>query len=168
MLNAGSLGIYGAELEAVWVPVTGLTLQAQVGLPERLLRRVHRGGAGPEQPVVIRDRSGDEPPFAPNWTARVGASYEFGLGDMGSLTLAADWHYRGEAWLSVDNRDVLTQDAFSLFNALATWQSPVADLACVGRHARTSRTRSTRPTPRSSRAWATSRPPITATRAPGS
>ena len=123
VLNAGSLGIYGAELETTWVPLTGLTLQAQVGFLNAYYGEFTEEVRGPNNTVVIRDRSGDEPPFAPNWTARVGASYEFGLDDMGSLTLAADWNYRGKAWLSVDNRDVLTQDAFSLFNALATWQS---------------------------------------------
>jgi iron complex outermembrane receptor protein len=123
VLNAGKLGIYGAELEAFWVPVTGLTLQAQIGYLNAYYGEFTDTVRGPTGKPVVRDRSGDEPPFAPNWTSRLAASYEFGLGDLGSLTLAADWQYRGEAWLSVDNRDVLTQDAFSVFNALATWQS---------------------------------------------
>ena len=123
VLNAGSLGIYGAELEAFWVPVTGLTLQAQVGYLNAYYGEFTELVRGPTGLPVVRDRSDDEPPFAPNWTSRVGASYQFGLGDMGSLTLAADWQYRSESWLSVDNRDVLTQGGFSLFNALATWQS---------------------------------------------
>jgi len=53
----------------------------------------------------------------------VGASYEFGLGRSRSLTLAADMMYRTKAWLSVDNREVLTQDSFALLNVLASWQS---------------------------------------------
>jgi len=123
VLNAGSLGIYGAELEAVWVPLTGLTLQAQVGYLNAYYGEFTDTVRGPTGTPVDRDRSGDEPPFAPNWTTRLGASYEFGLGDRGALTLAADWQFRSEAWLSVDNRDVLTQDDFSIVNALATWRS---------------------------------------------
>jgi iron complex outermembrane receptor protein len=123
VLNAGKLGIYGAELEAFWVPIDGLTLQAQVGYLNAYYGEFTETVRGPTGKPVVRDRSGDEPPFAPNWTSRLGASYLFGLGDLGSLTLAADWQYRSEAWLSVDNRDVLTQDSFSVFNALATWQS---------------------------------------------
>jgi len=53
----------------------------------------------------------------------VGVSYEFGLDDYGSLTLGADLSYRTKSWLSVDNREVLTQDDFALMNVLASWQS---------------------------------------------
>ena len=42
---------------------------------------------------------------APDWTGRVDVSY------------------RAKAWLSVDNHDVLTQDSFTLMNAIAMWRS---------------------------------------------
>ena len=45
------------------------------------------------------------------------------LGAAGNVTLGADASYRDKAWLSVDNRDVLTQDAYWLVNAFATWRS---------------------------------------------
>jgi len=123
VLNAGALDIWGAELELLWVPVDGLTLQAQVGYLDADYKEFTDTISGPGGVPVERDRSGDEPPFAPDWTTRVGASYEFGLDDRGSLTLAADMMYRTKSWLSVDNRDVLTQDAFALMNVLASWQS---------------------------------------------
>jgi iron complex outermembrane receptor protein len=123
VLNAGALDIWGAEVELLWVPVDGLTLQAQVGYLDADYKEFTETVRGPGGVPVERDRSGDEPPFAPDWTTRVGASYEFGLGDRGSLTLAADMMYRTKAWLSVDNREVLTQDSFALLNVLASWQS---------------------------------------------
>ena len=40
-----------------------------------------------------------------------------------SLTLAADWNYRGKAWLSVDNRANLSQDAYTLVGLYGVWDS---------------------------------------------
>jgi len=123
VLNAAALDIWGAEVEMTFVPVDGLTLQGQVGYLDADYREFTETVLGPNGQPVERDRSGDEPPFAPNWTGRLGVSYLFGLGDLGALTLAADVTYRTKAWLSVDNREVLTQDDFALMNALASWQS---------------------------------------------
>ena len=67
-----------------WVPLTGLTLQAQVGYLNAYYGEFTEHGPRTRAACrSMRDRSGDEPPFAPEWTARVGASYEFGLGRHG-------------------------------------------------------------------------------------
>jgi iron complex outermembrane receptor protein len=123
VLNAAALDIWGAEVEMVWVPVDGLTLQGQLGYLNADYAEFTDTVRGPDGKPVERDRSDDEPPFAPEWTARMGVSYEFGLDDYGWLTLGADVSYRTKSWLSVDNRDVLTQDDFALMNVLASWQS---------------------------------------------
>jgi iron complex outermembrane receptor protein len=122
VLNAGQLEITGAELEATWVPVDALSLSAQLGYLQADYKEfdetINFGGR-----PTVRDRSGDQPPFAPEWTARFAANYTFALGNAGSLTLGADTQYRSKAWLSVDNRDVLTQEAFWLSNVYAAWAS---------------------------------------------
>ncbi len=123
VLNAAALDIWGAEVELLWMPADGLTLQAQVGYLNADYAEFTDTVRGPDGKPVERDRSGDEPPFAPDWTGRVGVSYDFGLGEHGVLTLGTDVSYRGKAWLSVDNRDVLTQDSFTLMNAIAMWRS---------------------------------------------
>ena len=74
------------------------------------------------KPVEI-DRSNENPPFAPEWTARLAVAYTFNLAANGGLTLSADMIYRDKQWLSVDNRDVLTQDSYALMNALVSWTS---------------------------------------------
>ncbi|MNV13237.1 TonB dependent receptor [compost metagenome] len=48
----------------------------------------------------------------------------FSLGDNGNLTFGGDVSYRGDTWLSVDNRDVLSQDAYTLLGAYGVWDSP--------------------------------------------
>jgi iron complex outermembrane receptor protein len=123
VVNAGAMDIYGAELEALWVPIEALNLQAQVGYLRADYRKFTATVAGPDGQPVIQDRSKDHPPFAPAWTVRLAAAYTFGLGDDGSLTLSTDMLYRAKQWLSVDNRDVLTQDGYSVYNALASWES---------------------------------------------
>jgi iron complex outermembrane receptor protein len=118
VLNAGELDIWGIEIESSWFVTDDLSLSAQIGYLDadykEFVDESRPGG----------DRSGDEPPFAPDWTGRLAATYTLGLGDRGLLTFGADANYRGKAWLSVDNRDVLTQDDYWLFNALVRWDSP--------------------------------------------
>jgi len=123
VLNAGALDIYGAELEFAYVPVDGLNLQAQIGYLHADYREFTATVRGPDGKPVEVDRSKEEPPFAPEWTARLGAAYTFNLAERGGLTLSADALYRAKQWLSVDNRDVLTQDSYALINALLSWQS---------------------------------------------
>ncbi len=124
VINAGELEIWGAELEAAWVPVDGLTLATQIGYLNADYKEFNAAEAGPDGSVVIIDRSGDETPFSPEWTMRFAGSYAFDLGANGMLTVGADTAYRSKMWLSVDNRDVLTQSGYWLSNAFVTWSSP--------------------------------------------
>ena len=66
----------------------------------------------------------DHVPFSPEWTARLAASHSIYTGGGHVLTFGGDISYRDDVWLSVDNRDVLKQDAYTLIGAFATWDSP--------------------------------------------
>ena len=67
----------------------------------------------------------DEPAFAPDWTARFGATYDFDLADCGTLTFGADANYRGEHALAVDQQvPEVFQDAYWLANARIVWSDP--------------------------------------------
>jgi iron complex outermembrane receptor protein len=123
VLNAGAMDIYGAELEATWIPIDELNLQAQVGYLHADYREFTETVRGPSGQPIERDRSKDEPPFAPEWTARLAAAYTLSLAGNGGLTLSVDMIYRAKQWLSVDNRDVLTQDSYALMNVLVSWAS---------------------------------------------
>jgi iron complex outermembrane recepter protein len=50
-------------------------------------------------------------------------THTIGLSNGSSLTFGGDASYRDKAWLSVDNRDVLTQDAFTLVGLFGVWDS---------------------------------------------
>ncbi|MFZ4607041.1 MAG: TonB-dependent receptor [Caulobacter sp.] len=105
VINAGAMKIEGAELELIVVPAAGLRLDAQLGLLDasyddfKDVRFTATGGS----------RAFQEPAFAPRWTARYGAQYEWSLGDAGSVTLGGQARYRSEMALSVDNTPTNSQ-----------------------------------------------------------
>ncbi len=121
VLNAAKLKIDGVEFEGTAMVGDGTRLSAQVGWMNARYDRF-------DDPRVLTTPAlaglHDHVPFSPRWTARIAASHIFQLGDSGSLTLGGDLSYRDESWLSVDNRDVLRQDAFSLVGLFGVWDSP--------------------------------------------
>ncbi len=124
VLNAGSLDISGAELELVYKPVQAVLLDAQIGYLDAEYgsfddtRFIAFGGS----------RAFQEPAFSPEWTARLGAAYDFNLGG-GSLRLAGSGRFRSRMALSVDNTPVnssveipgLFQDDFWVYDASLLW-----------------------------------------------
>ena len=99
VINAGSMTIEGAELEVIILPVSGLRLDAQLGVLDARydefadVRFTATGGS----------RAFQQPAFAPRWTARYGAQYQWSLGAAGSLTLGGQGRYRSAMALAVDN-----------------------------------------------------------------
>jgi iron complex outermembrane receptor protein len=125
VLNAGSLDIYGAELELAFKPVEALLLEAQVGYLDAKYgtfedaRFIHFNGS----------RAFQEPAFSPEWTARLGATYEWRLAEHGSLRLAGAARFRSRMALAVDNTPVdsdvqiegLFQDDYWVYDASLLW-----------------------------------------------
>ena len=66
----------------------------------------------------------DHVPFSPKVTARVGVQQGFELANGSRLAIGGDISYRGTTWLSVDNRDVLKQDYYSVVGVYGVWDSP--------------------------------------------
>ena len=134
VFNAGELEIWGVELEATALVGDNLTLDAQIGYLNaeygEFLDERFPGG----------DRADfEEPAFAPDWTARFGATYVLPLDSMGDLTFGGDANFRGEHALAVDQYDLVAmapiaaafQEDYWLFNARIVWTDP-ADTWSVG------------------------------------
>jgi iron complex outermembrane recepter protein len=117
VLNAGELRIRGAEFEGGLLIGQGTRLSTQLGYQDAEYQEF--------QDDLI-DRSNDKVPFSPSFTARVAASHAFDLGNGGTFTLGGDVNYRDDTWLSVDNREVLKQDAYTLLGAFAVYDHPGA------------------------------------------
>src|SRR3546814_850228 len=66
----------------------------------------------------------DHVPFSPDFTGRLAVQQGFDLGNAGTLSVGADASHRSETWLSVDNRENLSQSAYTLYGLYAVWDSP--------------------------------------------
>lgn len=127
VFNAGELELYGAELEVQALIGEGLTLDAQIGY-------LHAEyGEFLDQSAPTGDRADtDEPAFAPDWTARIGATYVHEIGDSGAITFGGDASYRGEHALAVDQQvPEVFQEGYWLANARIVW-TDAADSWSVG------------------------------------
>jgi iron complex outermembrane receptor protein len=124
VLNAGELDIRGAELEVSYHPIDPLHLDAQIGY----LDASYGSFADSRFTSFGGSRAFQEPAFSPEWTIRLGGSYEWRL-PVGNLVLAADANYRSRMALAVDNTPVnsnvqldgMFQDAYWLYNASLIW-----------------------------------------------
>ena len=126
VINAGSLKLSGAELEASVRPIDGLLLDAQVGY----LNAEYDGFKDVRFTATGGKRDFQEPAFSPKWTVRYGAQYTWNLGAAGDLTVGGQARFRSEHALAVDNTltnsrtriDGLFQDEYWLFDARVVWE----------------------------------------------
>jgi iron complex outermembrane receptor protein len=123
VLNAAKLNIKGIELEGSALLGEATTLSAQLGWMDAKYDKFEDFRLDPSYPGFDPNVSHDHVPFSPDWTARVALQHVFSLGDNGNLTFGGDVSYRGDTWLSVDNRAVLSQDAYALVGAYGVWDS---------------------------------------------
>jgi iron complex outermembrane receptor protein len=141
VLNAGELDIKGAELEVLFRPVPALLLDAQIGWLDAEYGEFfeQRAAVAPATGFVTLNRS-----FSPEWTARFGAQYRFGMADGSGVTAGVTARYRSEHALAVDNADLSTrarfaglwQDDYWLYDARLVWENSEGNLTAgvVGRN----------------------------------
>jgi iron complex outermembrane receptor protein len=114
VLNAAELDIFGAELEFTWVPIDPLMLSSQIGYLDS-----QYGSGG----FTGADGIEDEPAFSPEWTARFAGTWTQDLNNGSKLLFGASANYRDFMYLSVENTTALTQDAYWVVDAFASWVS---------------------------------------------
>ena len=124
VFNAGELEIWGAELEVLAYLTDNFTVDAQIGYLDA------EYGEFLDENAPTGDRADtDEPAFAPDWTARFGAAYDFNLDGNGTITIGGDANYRGEHALAVDQQvPEVFQDGYWLTNARIVWTAPSEDM----------------------------------------
>ena len=117
--NAAAARIDGAELEFNAVPMEGLGLDVGLGYLDARYTEVN-----PNATEVSLDK---HLVYAPKWSVNVGASYEFELGDKGSITLRSDWAHRSTVYNDAINTPALVQPSYSTLSASITWASKAKD-----------------------------------------
>ena len=124
VLNAAELDIQGIEFEGSALLGESTMLSAQVGWLDADYARFDDFRLDPTYPGYDPNLNHDHVPFSPKVTARLALLHTFSLGDAGSLGVGGDVSYRDKTWLSVDNRDVLSQGAYTLVGLFGVWDSP--------------------------------------------
>ena len=124
VLNAAELDIVGIEFEGSARFGEATVLSAQLGWLDAEYDRFEDFRLDPSYPGYDPNLNHDHVPFSPETTARVALQQGFSLGDAGNIGIGVDASYRSRTWLSVDNRDVLSQGAYTLFGVFGVWDSP--------------------------------------------
>lgn len=109
LANIGSADVYGAELEASLRPVPEFELFSNISI----LRN--------EIDSVDPTFDGKQLATSPRFSARVGGSYIFDLGNAGSLKVGADYRYQSKVFFAPDNDPYETQEGYGVANALVSW-----------------------------------------------
>jgi len=123
VLNAAELDIKGLELEGSALLGEATTINAQLSWLDAKYARFDDFRLDPGYPGYDLNVNHDHVPFSPEFTARIGLQHNFSLGDAGSLGIGGDVSYRSRTWLSVDNRDVLSQKGYALVGLYGVWDS---------------------------------------------
>jgi iron complex outermembrane receptor protein len=113
--NAGEARSRGVELELETLLSDRVRFAAGIGYTDAEYRRVPVNAA----PVTPNSRL----PNAPEWTANAAFVAELVRGTAGTLTLNADWTYRGEHYKDAANTAALRQGGYGLVGASLDWTS---------------------------------------------
>lgn len=124
VLNAAKLSIKGVELEGSTLVGSATTLIAQLSWLDAKYDRFDDFRLDPNYPGFDLNVKHDHVPFSPKVTARVAVQHGFDLSNGSRFSIGGDLSYRGTTWLSVDNRDVLKQDYYTLIGLYGVWDSP--------------------------------------------
>ena len=124
VLNAAEMEINGFEFEGVARLGDATQLSGQVSWMDASYKSFEdlrtTDPANPAYDPTLHEHV----PFSPDWTARIALQHAFDLGGNGTLTVGGDVAYRGDTWLSVDNRPGLMQDAYTTAGLFTSWDSP--------------------------------------------
>ena len=124
VLNAAELSIKGLEFEGSAVVGNATTITGQLSWLDAQYDRFEDFRLDPGYPGFDLNVSHAHVPFSPKFTARIGVQHGFDLANGSRLAIGGDMSYRGTTWLSVDNRDVLKQDYYTVVGVYGVWDSP--------------------------------------------
>lgn len=124
VLNAAELSIKGLELEGSALVGNSTTISGQMSWLDAKYDRFQDFRLDPGYPGFDLNVNHDHVPFSPKFTTRIGINHSIPLSGAGTLGIGGDVSYRSRTWLSVDNRDVLSQPAYTVVGVYGVWDSP--------------------------------------------
>lgn len=113
--NAGKARVRGVEVEAMLIPVEGLTLSANYSYQDGEVR-----GFPVEVGIPDGQSTGQTPPHSLN----LGATFNHSFADGGELTLAGDFQYKSKYQLELNPDSAFTSRVKGLINGSISYKVP--------------------------------------------
>jgi iron complex outermembrane receptor protein len=144
-VNAGESESYGLELETVWVPVDNVRVDFTMGYLKSKYLDFQTDYIPSDAVLISRGLCTASPcsangvpganingnlddgtllavPFSPKWNIGMGITYDMDLGNTGTLTWNANFHYQSKAeWQVFNSENTQLQERF-LLNASLTYR----------------------------------------------
>jgi iron complex outermembrane receptor protein len=124
--NAGKMNSSGAELELIYKPAKGLTIQYAGGLTNATYKNLKGVSNGSET-----DLSNKKQIYTPNTTQYIAIQYQVKIGNSGLIT-RAEYNHVGDQFFDLANQ--IKQKAYGLFNFRASYRVANLDLSVWGRN----------------------------------
>lgn len=125
VVNAGKLRIWGIEAEMTVKPTREWSIRSSFGY---LDAKYQQFDDARRAPAFSCNPTGAQitcrPAFAPPINFTLASDYAVPLGSAGTLTLGGDVRIVGKHYLSVDNRENLKEDGYSLVNLFVQYDAP--------------------------------------------
>ena len=131
MRNAAQVEGKGVELDASWRSGTGFALDTSIAWLDSTFTEFFAPNpldeasysAAPGQ-APLQDLSGNTTRMSPEWSATLRPSYEFSLGNGGTLGLAANAIYKSEQYHSEFNDERMSSGEYTIVDANLLYTSP--------------------------------------------
>ncbi|PQA85926.1 TonB-dependent receptor [Hyphococcus luteus] len=122
--NAGTARIKGLEVETVYAPGGGLSINASVGL----INAEYIDVLGPAQvapnPLQAGVIPGADLPKTPDFKFNVSPRYEFNMGNGAIVTLLADYTHTASMWNDTERTFLLQRPSTDILNLSASYEEP--------------------------------------------
>lgn len=122
--NAGDARIRGFEIEAIAVPVDGLTLNASIGHLDAKFIDVLPAAQTAANVFQLGVQDGTELPKTPEWSINFSPSYVARLGNGGELAFNASWTHTTRVWNDVERTPALMRPAQDNVESSLTYEEP--------------------------------------------
>lgn len=128
LTNASDATSYGAEFEVQWVPFENLFVNMGLGLLDTEYKDF-------VDEIFGNDFSGNKIALAPAMNFNGLVQYNVPV-DFGTFTFQTDWNYQSKVFFDSLNNDLLSEDAYWLWNGRIAWESRNEDweVAAFGRN----------------------------------
>ena len=123
--NAGDANIKGFEVEAVAVPMQGLTINSSVGYTDAHYTRVDAGAVVPATTGMFGAAgvaTGATLPKTPKWKFNLSPRYQFDLGNRGRIILIADYTHTDRMKNDTEGTFLLDRPATDIVDTSVTYR----------------------------------------------